>query len=596
MPFGAEFQSGGSVRFSLWAPSHDRIGIQISDDAEAALPMQREADGWHRLTTDRAGPGSRYRFILPDGFAVPDPASRYQPADVHGPSEVVDPEDYAWQDRDWHGRPWNASVIYELHVGSFTEAGTFLAAIDRLDHLLELGVTVLELMPVADFPGRRNWGYDGVLPFAPDSSYGRPEHLKALIDAAHARGLMVILDVVYNHFGPEGNYLSLYAPQFFNSRHQTPWGAAINFDADGSSNVREFFIHNALYWLEEFHLDGLRLDAVHAIADDGPVHILQELAQRVRSAALPRSAHLILENEHNQARWLQRGARGEIALYDAQWNDDTHHVLHVAASGEAEGYYADYIGHTDLLGRTLAQGFAFQGELMPYRAAPRGEPSAHLPPDAFVAFIQNHDQIGNRALGERLSAFADPAALRAVTALYLLLPQIPMLFMGEEWHSRRPFQFFCDFGPELGEAVRNGRRQEFARFEAFRDAGERASIPDPQAVATFDASKLDWERLDDPVHAATLRWYRDLLAVRHRHIVPLLPALRRGGEYSIVDDGALIVRWHAASGAELTLMVNLCARSTPGFPAEHGTLLWQEGRTEAGGTFSPWSLRWTLRA
>jgi malto-oligosyltrehalose trehalohydrolase len=596
MPFGAEFQSGGSVRFSLWAPSHDRIGIQISDDAEAALSMQREADGWHRLTTDRAGPGSRYRFILPDGFAVPDPASRYQPADVHGPSEVVDPEDYAWQDRDWHGRPWNASIIYELHVGSFTEAGTFLAAIDRLDHLLELGVTVLELMPVADFPGRRNWGYDGVLPFAPDSSYGRPEHLKALIDAAHARGLMVILDVVYNHFGPEGNYLSLYAPQFFNSRHQTPWGAAINFDADGSSNVREFFIHNALYWLEEFHLDGLRLDAVHAIADDGPVHILQELAQRVRGAALPRSAHLILENEHNQARWLQRGARGEIALYDAQWNDDAHHVLHVAASGEAEGYYADYIGHTDLLGRTLAQGFAFQGELMPYRAAARGEPSAHLPPDAFIAFIQNHDQIGNRALGERLSAIADPAALRAVTALYLLLPQIPMLFMGEEWHSRRPFQFFCDFGAELGEAVRNGRRQEFARFEAFRDAGERASIPDPQAVATFDASKLDWERLDDPLHAATLRWYRDLLAVRRRHIVPLLPELRRGGEYSIVDDGALIVRWHAASGAELTLMVNLSAHSTPGFPAEPGTLLWQEGRTEAGGTFSPWSLRWTLRA
>jgi malto-oligosyltrehalose trehalohydrolase len=586
MPFGAEFQPGGSVRFSLWAPNQERVGIELHD-AAPALPMRREADGWHRLTTDRAGPGSRYRFILADGVPVPDPASRYQAADVHGPSEVIDPREYPWRDHDWHGRSWNTSVIYELHIGSFTEAGTFLGAIERLGHLAELGVTVLELMPVADFPGRRNWGYDGVLPFAPDSSYGRPEHLKSLIDAAHARELMVILDVVYNHFGPEGNYLSLYAPQFFNARHQTPWGAAINFDADGSHTVREFFIHNALYWLEEFHLDGLRLDAVHAIVDGSPVHILDELAQRVRSAALPRSAHLILENEHNQARWLRRDSRGNAALYDAQWNDDAHHVLHVAASGESEGYYADYIGHTDR--------FAFQGELMPYRGTERGECSMQLPPAAFVAFIQNHDQIGNRALGERLSTIADPAAVRAVTALYLLLPQIPLLFMGEEWHSRRPFQFFCDFGAELGDAVRNGRRQEFARFEAFRDASRRESIPDPQAEQTFDDSKLDWERLAAPAHGATLRWYRDLLTVRRRHIAPLLPSLTQAGEFSIVDDGALMVRWRAATGAELTLMANLSARTTPGFPAERGTLLWQQGQADAAGTFSPWSLRWTLR-
>jgi malto-oligosyltrehalose trehalohydrolase len=597
MPFGAEFQAGGSVRFSLWAPMHERIGIELTNsDAATTVPMQREADGWHRLTTDRAAPGSRYRFILPDGFPVPDPASRYQPADVHGPSEVVDPQVYAWRDHDWHGRPWTASVIYELHIGSFTEAGTFLGAIERLDHLVELGVTVLELMPVADFPGRRNWGYDGVLPFAPDSSYGRPEHLKALIDAAHARGLMVLLDVVYNHFGPEGNYLSLYAPQFFNPQHQTPWGAAINYDADGSHAVREFFIHNALYWLEEFHLDGLRLDAVHAIVDASPMHILEELAQRVRMAALPRSAHLILENEHNQARWLKRDARGDAALYDAQWNDDVHHVLHVAASGEAEGYYADYLGQTDRLGRSLAQGFAFQGELMPYRGSERGEASTHLPPAAFVAFLQNHDQVGNRAWGERLSAIADPAALRAVTAVYLLLPQIPLLFMGEEWHSRRPFQFFCDFAGELGDTVRTGRRLEFARFEAFRDAGERHSIPDPQAERTFDDSKLDWDRLADPAHAATLRWYRDLLSVRRRHIAPLLPALAQAGEFRIIDDGALVVRWLAHGGTELTLMANLSARATPGFPAERGSLLWQQGHADAAGTLAAWSLRWTLRA
>ena len=595
MPFGAEVQPGGHVRFSLWAPNQERIGLEL-DGAAAAQPMRREADGWHRLTTDRAGAGSRYRFIMPDGFAVPDPASRYQPADVHGPSEVVNPQQYSWRDHDWHGRPWNASVIYELHIGAFTEGGTFLNAIERLQHLAELGVSVLELMPVADFPGRRNWGYDGVLPFAPDSSYGRPEHLKALIDAAHAHGLVVILDVVYNHFGPEGNYLGLYAPQFFNSRHQTPWGAAINFDADGSPAVREFFIHNALYWLEEFHLDGLRLDAVHAIVDDSPVHILEELAQRVRSAALPRSAHLILENEHNQARWLQRDARGNVLLYDAQWNDDAHHVLHVAASGESEGYYADYIGRTDLLGQALAQGFAFQGQVMPYRGSARGESSVHLPPSAFIAFIQNHDQVGNRALGQRLSAIADPAALRAVTAVYLLLPQIPLLFMGEEWHSQQPFQFFCDFGAQLADAVRDGRRQEFARFEAFRDPGVRESIPDPQAERTFKASKLDWERLADPVHAETLRWYRDLLSVRSRHIAPLLPSLTGSGEFSVVDDGALIVRWRSASGAQLTLMANLSARATPGFPADDGTLLWQEGRADAGGSLSAWGVRWTLRA
>jgi len=594
MPYGAEFQPGGGVRFCFWAPSHERVKIEI-DDAASPVPMNAEADGWHRLTTDRAGPGSRYRFILPDGFAVPDPASRFQPDDVHGASEVIDPQAYAWRDHDWHGRPWSASVIYELHVGSFTSAGSFLAAIDRLEHLVALGVTVLELMPVADFPGRRNWGYDGVLPFAPDSSYGRPEHLKALVDAAHQRGLMVILDVVYNHFGPEGNYLSLYAPQFFNPRHQTPWGAAINFDADGAGTVREFFIHNALYWLEEFHLDGLRLDAVHALVDDSPLHILEQLAQRVRSAALPRSAHLIVENEHNQARWLQRDGAGHTRLYDAQWNDDLHHVLHVAASGEAEGYYADYHGDNGRLGRALAQGFAFQGEWMPYRGSERGESSAHLPPTAFVAFLQNHDQVGNRARGERISALADPAALRAVTALYLLLPQIPLLFMGEEWHSRRPFQFFCDFAGELGDAIRNGRRQEFARFEAFRDAAAGDGIPDPLALQTFDDSKLDWERLAEPAHAATLRWYRDLLALRRRHIVPLLPRLAQAGEFTIIDDGALVVRWRSADGAELTLMANLSAHSTPGFPAERGSLLWQQGAVDAAGTFSPWSLRWTLR-
>jgi malto-oligosyltrehalose trehalohydrolase len=590
MPFGAELQVDGRIRFRIWAPKHDRIDIELQDISTSTASMRRAADGWHTLVTDRARAGSRYRFLLPDGRGVPDPASRYQPQDVHGPSEVVDPTGYQWRDRAWRGRPWHETVIYELHIGTFTSAGTFNSTIQSLEHLVTLGVTAIELMPVADFPGQRNWGYDGVLPFAPDSSYGRPEHLKALVDAAHALNLVVILDVVYNHFGPEGNYLSLYAPQFFNARHRTPWGAAINFDAEGSRVVRDFVIHNALYWLEEFHIDGLRLDAVHAIRDDSTTHILAELAQRVRSASLPRDTHLILENENNEASWLHRKT-----LYDAQWNDDLHHVLHVAATDEREAYYADYVGDTDKLGRALAQGFAYQGEFMPHRGSPRGEPSPHLPPERFVAFIQNHDQVGNRALGGRLHAIAPPAAVRAVTAVYLLLPQIPMLFMGEEWHSERPFQFFCDFGAQLAEAVRKGRRQEFSKFAAFAHESARERIPDPQAIATFQGSKLDWESLAHPSHVAVLRWYQDLLSVRARHIVPLLPHLSGAGEYVIMGPGACIVRWRTANALELTLLANLSAQRTRGFPPIAGELLWEEGRIEVLGTYPAWTVRWLLR-
>jgi malto-oligosyltrehalose trehalohydrolase len=417
------------------------------------------------------------------------------------------------------------------------------------------------------------------------------------VDAAHERGLMVILDVVYNHFGPEGNYLSLYAPQFFNARHQTPWGAAINFDADGAHTVREFFIHNALYWLEEFHLDGLRLDAVHALVDDSPLHILEQLAQRVRSAELPRSAHLIVENEHNQARWLRRERDGNSPLIRRPMERRRASRAARGRQRGIRGLLRRLPGSAERLGRALAQGFAFQGELMPYRGSARGEASAHLPPTAFVAFLQNHDQVGNRAFGERLNALADPAALRAVTALYLLLPQIPMLFMGEEWHSRSPFQFFCDFGGKLGDAVRDGRRQEFAHFAAFRDVrGGATAFPTRRQYRPSRTASSTGSGSPSPSHAATLRWYRDLLAVRRRHIVPLLPRLGEAGEYSIIDDGALVVRWRAADGAQLTLMANLSARTTPGFPAGQGRLLWQQGKVDAAGTFAPWSLRWTLNA
>jgi malto-oligosyltrehalose trehalohydrolase len=584
MPFGAEPRAEG-VRFRLWAPSHAAIELEL--DGAGTRPMRRVADGWHELVTHSARAGTRYRFVLPDGLRVPDPASRHQPEDVHGPSEVIDPGAFAWTDAGWTGRAWEEAVLYELHIGAFTPEGTFRAAIGRLDHLVALGVTAIEIMPVAEFPGRRNWGYDGVLPFAPDASYGRPEDLKALVDAAHARGLMVLLDVVYNHFGPEGNYLWAVARETFTERHHTPWGAAINFDGPQSAAVRDFFVHNALYWIEEFHLDGLRLDAVHAILDDGPRHILEEIADRMRGAAPNRHIHLILENEHNAASRLSRDASGQPVQHTAQWNDDVHHVLHVAATGEGSGYYAEYLGETRKLGRALAEGFAFQGEPMPYRGHARGEPSAFLPPTAFVAFIQNHDQVGNRAFGDRLSASTPAAALRAIAATYLLLPQIPMLFMGEEWAAAQPFPFFGDFGPELADAVREGRRNEFARFPEFADPVQRARIPDPMAEATFLSAKLRWEDTAQPPHAAWLAWYRRILAVRHAEMVPRLRTITRGGRFEVLAEGAVAVRW-AMPGGALHLLANLAPRPLEATPPP-GRPLWQEGPPRG-----PWSITWTI--
>ncbi|WP_239002790.1 malto-oligosyltrehalose trehalohydrolase [Rhodovastum atsumiense] len=602
MPFGAELQADGRVRFRLWAPAHKQIRLAL-DGAAETLALQAQDGGWHELVTDRARAGTRYRYVLPDGLHVPDPASRHQPNDVHGPSEVIDPAAHVWGDAAWKGRPWEEAVVYELHVGAFTPGGTFRAAIDRLDHLVALGVTAIEIMPVGDFPGLRNWGYDGVLPYAPDGSYGRPEDLKALVEAAHARGLMVLLDVVYNHFGPEGAYLHAIAPQAFTDRHKTPWGAAINTDGAEASPVRDFFIHNALYWIEEFHLDGLRLDAVHAILDDSPLHLLEDLARRVREAVPDRPVHLVLENEENQASRLVRDADGRPRWYTAQWNDDAHHVLHVAASGEAKGYYADYKGHTDRLGRALAEGFAFQGEVMPYRGHARGEPSAALPPGAFIAFIQNHDQVGNRAFGDRLTAFAPEAAVRAVASVYLLLPQVPMLFMGEEWAAAQPFPFFCDFSGDLAEAVRRGRREEFARFPEFQDPATRERIPDPTAEATFAAAKLRWEDLARAPHAGWLDWYRRVLALRHAEIVPLLTGIRAGGRYEIIGDGAVVVRWNlgesgTGAGGALVLAANLSPTPVEGFPVAAGKVLWQEGETgaEADGRFGPWAVRWAIEA
>jgi maltooligosyltrehalose trehalohydrolase len=591
MPFGAQITPEGGVRFRLWAPNHDAISLKIKTEP-APRAMTALADGWHELHVRDIGPGANYRFVLPDGFEVPDPASRFQPEDVHLYSEVIDPRAYQWSDGGWNGRAWEEVVLYELHVGAFTPEGTFRAAIDRLDHLRDLGVTAIELMPIADFPGHRNWGYDGVLLFAPESSYGRPDDLKAFVDAAHRRGIAVILDVVYNHFGPDGNYLPLYSP-IFTETHHTPWGAAVNYDADCSDVVRRLIVCNAVFWIREYHLDGLRLDAVHAIIDDSPEHLLHELAGAVREAA-GRHVHLILENEENEAGLLKRDGNGVPLQFTAQWNDDIHHVLHTAASGESSGYYVDYVGDTRKLGRAIAEGFVFQGELMPYRGEARGEPSGFLPPTAFVSFTQNHDQIGNRAFGDRITATVPVEAARAIAAVSLLGPQIPMLFMGEEWAAAQPFPFFCDFEPELADAVRNGRRAEFAKFPEFQDPEQRERIPDPTAEATFLSAKLDWDDVSRGEHAATLDWYRRILAVRHAEIVPLLAAIPGdASRFEVLGDMAVRVRWLLANGLQLVLTANLKATPLDGVRPPEGRTLWTEGGSSAAG-LGPWTVVWTL--
>lgn len=615
MPFGAEYRDDGSVRFRLWAPAAHRVELRVEPQKNSSSGSQERSTtpfrspltslqgGWFELVTDQARPGDQYVFRIDDGQDVPDPASRFQPRDVHGPSEIVDPAAFEWRDENWRGRPWQEAVLYEMHVGAFTPGGTFSAACDHLEYLAGLGITALELMPVADFPGKRNWGYDGVFEFAPDSCYGRPEDLKKLVQAAHEHGMMVLLDVVYNHFGPEGNYLNSYAPQFFTERHHTPWGNGINFDGAQSRVVRDFFIHNALYWLTEYHFDGLRLDAVHAIADDSKPDILTELAAAVRSS-LPadRHVHLVLENERNQASYLRRTPRCLPETYTAQWNDDIHHSLHVLLTGERDGYYEDYADHPlDQLGRCLTQGFEYQGEASVHRnGLSHGEPSAGLPPAAFVSFLQNHDQIGNRAFGERITRIADERAVRAAVEILLLAPAPPMLFMGEEFAAESPFFFFCDFEKDLAAAVTTGRRNEFARFASFGDSAQRERIPDPNAAATFESSRLDWSRIGDPQSVEWLSLYRRLLKLRREQIVPLLfSACVPAAEYKIEGDGSLVASWNFGSNSELSLLANLGPVPLHGVKAPSTPILYASdltGKDElTAGILSPWSVVWSLR-
>jgi maltooligosyltrehalose trehalohydrolase len=549
MPFGAALLPQGGARFRLWAPSCTKVALEL--ESKTGAPSRhdmRAKEGWHEIVVRAASAGDRYQFIVNraagEPLVVPDPASRSNPDGVHAASVIVDPHAHAWRAAGWAGRPWPEAVLYELHIGTFTEAGTFAAARERLTDLKDLGITALQIMPLAAFPGQRNWGYDGVLQFAPAACYGGPDELKALIDAAHELGMMALLDVVYNHFGPEGNYLHVYCPEFFNATHRTPWGAAINFDGEGSPTVRAFFVQNALYWIEEYRFDGLRLDAIHAMRDQSRPDIVEEIAHAIRTGpGRDRHVHLVLENNRNQAGYLGRDGNGQPCVATAQWDDDTHHSLHVLVSGESDGYYADYIRRPlEKLGRALAEGFAYQGEYSTYRDQMRGEPSGELPPSAFVGFLQNHDMIGNRAFGDRIVAFADARLLPAAYACLLLSPQVPMLFMGEEFAASTPFMFFCDFGAGLAASVASGRRREFKRFAAFADDAAIARIPDPNAESTFLDSKLRWQERRAPPHAAQLRYIQELLSLRQRYLAPYLNGSVPAGRFEINED-VLRVEW-----------------------------------------------------
>ncbi|MDQ8033463.1 MAG: malto-oligosyltrehalose trehalohydrolase [Bordetella sp.] len=543
--FGAWVQPDGRTRFRLWAPSAPPT-LALEIEGRAPIPLVPDAEGYAETVVD-CGPGTRYRYRLDDDTLVPDPASRLQDGDVHDASVVVAPDQYAWRHPDWRGRPWEDTVIYEVHPGL---AGGYAGLAARLPALAAMGVTMIELMPIADFPGPRNWGYDGVLPYAPDAAYGSPDELRALIDSAHGLGLSVMLDVVYNHFGPDGNYLPRYAAPFFNPAAQTPWGAAIDF---GQPAVRRYFAESALHWLNEYRFDGLRLDAVHAIARD---EWLIELAAQLRAGVDPRrQLHLVLENDDNRASLLRAG-------YDAQWNDDAHHVLHHLLTGEADGYYSDYSTEpATLLARCLSEGFVFQGQPSAFRGGqPRGEPSAALAPTAFVLFLQNHDQTGNRALGERLQALVqDPQRLRAAVALQLLSAQIPLLFMGEETGTRVPFQYFTSHdNAELAQAVRDGRKREFAAFMARHDV---SALPDPNAAATFMASRPDLvpapgEPAPHPRAADWIDYYTTLLQLRARLITPRLRGAQALGAQPL-GPAAVQASWRLADGAQLSLYANL---------------------------------------
>jgi len=510
---GAKYLGDSRCQFLVWAPLAERVDVHMVSPRERVLPLEKVAKGYHRGIVDDIAPGTHYLYQLDGQKEFPDPVSRFQPGGVHGPSQVIDPH-FPWEDSLWSGIPLQEYIIYELHVGAFTSEGTFKAIIPYLDHIKELGITTLELMPVAQFPGERNWGYDSIHLFAVQNSYGGPEGLKRLVDACHQRGLAVILDVVYNHFGPEGNNLEAFGP-YFTSRYHTPWGKAVNFDGPHSDEVRRFFIENALYWVTEFHIDALRLDALHAILDTSSYTFLEELAGAVheQAALLKRQVYLIGESTANDTRLISPPEEGGYGL-DAQWNDDFHHSLHTLLTGEQTGYYEDF-GQLQQLVKAIQEGFVYSGEYSVYRQRRHGVSSKDIPAHRFVVFSQNHDQVGNRDCSDRLSQIISFDGLKLAAGIVLLSPYIPLIFMGEEYGEKAPFPYFIHHSdPLLIEAVRKGRRDEFA---AFKWEGE---LPDPQDEATFMQAKLNHDLNKGGKNRVLLEFYKELIRLR-KEMLPL---------------------------------------------------------------------------
>lgn len=558
-----EGQVNGAVRFRLWATGQQKVSLRLDGEE---TEMRPSGDGWFELTQNNVSPGAEYNYVLADGTVVPDPASRAQKGEVNGPSLVIDPESYRWKNGDWQGRPWDETVVYELHIGTFTPEGTFAAAIEKLPYLAELGITMLEVLPVSQFGGNRGWGYDGVLLYAPHSAYGTPDDFKAFIDAAHGHGLSVVLDIVLNHFGPEGNYLPLLSPDFFHKERLTPWGAGIAYDVDAA---RRYIIDAPLYWLKEFNLDGLRFDAIDQIEDGSKKHVLIEIAERIRQEITSRPIHLTTEDSRNVIFLHPREADGSAPLFTGEWNDDFHNAVHVFATGETHAYYQDFAKQPEkLVARVLAEGFAYQGEVSSQTGETRGVDSRGQPPVAFVDFIQNHDQVGNRAHGERLLELAGADRTKVLLASLLLSPHIPLLFMGEEYGETHPFLFFTDFHGDLAKAVREGRAKEFEGHSGY----DGEEVPDPNAEKTFEMSKLDWSKITLKEGENWLTLTRQLLALRQQYIVPLLKdAGGNSGKVLETAEGYVAVNWHFPKGV-LSMAFNIAEKPQP-LPKQPGATI-----------------------
>jgi len=594
--FGAELIRDGGVNFRIWAPDASTARLIVTiDEKSAEHPANKLEGGWYECFVGEATAGVRYQWKLNDNLVVPDPASRSNPDGPHEPSEVTDPDRFIWEG-DWKGRLWSEVVAYEMHIGVFTPEGTYQAAEAKLPGLLNLGITAIELLPISTFTGNFGWGYDGVLPYAPYHGYGTPDDLKHFIQTAHKLGLMVFLDVVYNHFGPDGNHLSSYASPFFSKSHQNPWGDSLNFDEDGSNAVREFFIGNAIYWVCEFRFDGLRFDAVHAIKDDSEVNVMDELAERVRAACPERHIHLVLENENNVTARLPPEGQ-----FTAQWNDDFHHCLHVALTGEKNGYYGDFADRpVGLVARSLANGFLWEGS--PRNNEGRREQRVEAKPQqlsAMVNYLSNHDQTGNRAFGERLDELIPRNARPVATALTLLTPATPMIFAGEEFGASTPFLYFADYCGELGEAVTKGRLEEFGAF-AKRANGHRGELPHPCRPETFLTSKLDWSQSESAHGEAVLKLVSRLLSARSQHLTPIAGDLLHGKHsWFMTGEQSFIVRWRYKGGIVVELSCNLSPSAAA--VSDRSRLPWTPlsnvERIYVIGSFgkdwwTPWSAKW----